>query len=84
MYTTVKPSSAKKNIKKQINYDKLFAEFAKILQRDLTKEDKKIIDLAYKMGKTNQFLTESTIYKKIDNKFVYLFYNYIFIIYHIL
>ena len=51
-------------IKKQINYDKLFAEFAKILQRDLTKEDKKIIDLAYKMGKTNQFLTESTIYKK--------------------
>ena len=41
MYTTVKPSSAKKNIKKQINYDKLFAEFAKILQRDLTKEDKK-------------------------------------------
>ena len=64
MYTTVKPSSAKKNIKKQINYDKLFAEFAKILQRDLTKEDKKIIDLAYKMGKTNQFLTESTIYKK--------------------
>lgn len=50
MYTTVKPSSAKKNIKKQINYDKLFAEFAKILQRDLTKEDKKIIDLAYKMG----------------------------------
>ena len=53
-----------KNIKKQINYDKLFAEFAKILQRDLTKEDKKIIDLAYKMGKTNQFLTESTIYKK--------------------
>ena len=54
----------KKNIKKQINYDKLFAEFAMILQRDLTKEDKKIIELAYKMGKTNQFLTESTIYKK--------------------
>ena len=30
----------------------------------LTKEEKKIIDLAYKMGKTNQFLIESTIYKK--------------------
>ena len=64
MYTTVKSSSSKRNNKKQINYDKLFAEFAKILQRDLTKEEKKIIDLAYKMGKTNQFLTESTIYKK--------------------
>ena len=64
MYTTVKPSSSKRNIKKQVNYDKLFAEFSKILQRDLTKEDKRIIDLAYKMGKTNQFLSESTIYKK--------------------
>ena len=64
MYTTVKPSSSKRNIKKQVNYDKLFAEFSKILQRDLTIEDKRIIDLAYKMGKTNQFLSESTIYKK--------------------
>ena len=64
MYTTVKSSSAKRNSKKQINYEKLFAEFSKILQRDLSKEEKKIIDLAYKMGKTNQFLTEATVYKK--------------------
>ena len=63
-YTTVKSNSIKRNTKKQINYDKLFAEFSKILQRNLTKEEKKIIDLAYKMGKTNQFLIESTIYKK--------------------
>ena len=45
-------------------YDKLFDEFTKILNRNLTKEEKKIIDLAYKMGKTNQFLTEATVYKK--------------------
>ena len=64
IYTITKPYSKKISIKKQINYDKLFAEFAKIFQRDLTKEEKKIIDLAYKMGKTNQFLKESTTYKK--------------------
>ena len=33
-------------------------------RRPFTEEDKRIIDLAYKMGKTNQFLSESTIYKK--------------------
>ena len=64
IYNIVKSSSRKTNSKKQINYDKLFYEFTKILQRDLTKEEKKIIDLAYKMGKTNQFLINSTIYKK--------------------
>lgn len=63
-YTTVKPSSVKRSQKKEINYDKLFSEFSKILDRDLSKEDKKIIDLAYKMGKTNQFLTDSANYKK--------------------
>ena len=64
VYNIGKTTSRKTSIKKQINYDKLFAEFSKILQRDLTKEEKKIIDLAYKMGKTNQFLIQSTIYKK--------------------
>src|SRR5699024_3871434 len=63
-YTTVKSNSIKRNTKKQINYDKLYAEFSKNLQRKLTKEKKKIIDFTYKMGKTNQFLIESTIYKK--------------------
>lgn len=61
MYTTVKPSVVKRNGKKQIDYDNLFEEFSKILNRDLTKEDKKIIDLAYKMGKTNQFLIDPPI-----------------------
>lgn len=58
IYTTVKSSVVKRNTKKQIDYNSLFSEFAKILNRDLTNEDKKIIDLAYKMGKTNQFLSD--------------------------
>lgn len=64
MYTTIKPSLVKRNNKKQVNYDKLFNEFTKILDRNLTKEEKKIIDLAYKMGKTNQFLVDSPPIKK--------------------
>ncbi|MGX4599260.1 exonuclease domain-containing protein [Faecalimicrobium sp. JNUCC 81] len=64
IYTTVKPSSVKRSPKKVVDYDKLFNEFSKMLDRELSKEDKKIIDLAYKMGKTNQFLIEATKYKK--------------------
>ncbi len=56
LYTTIKPTSIKKNIKKQIDYNSLFDEFKKILGRDLSSEDRKIIELAYKMGETNQFL----------------------------
>lgn len=66
IYTPVKPSQSKHKIKKEIDYEKLFKEFEKILERQLTKEDKKIIDLAYKMGKTNQFIIE-----KKDNKINY-------------
>lgn len=58
IYTTLKPNSVKRCNKKEVNYDKLFTEFTKILERDLTKDEKKIIDLAYKMGKTGQFLTD--------------------------
>lgn len=58
IYTPVKPSQSKRKTKKEISYEKLFSEFEKILNRSLTKEEKKIIDLAYKMGKTNQFLKE--------------------------
>ena len=73
MYTTVKPSSAKKNIKKQINYDKLFAEFAKILQRDLTKEE----NLKYELKESKEkglFVfktqTESSILYSVANSLV--------------
>lgn len=64
IYTTLKPNSVKRNSKKDINYDKLFAEFNKILGRDLTRDEKKIIDLAYKMGKTGQFLNEPAVKNK--------------------
>lgn len=64
IYTTVKPSIAKRNPKKILDYDKLFDKFSEILGRELSREDKKIIDLAYKMGKTNQFLINSSKYKK--------------------
>lgn len=64
IYTTLKPNSVKRNNNKEVNYDKLFAEFKKILNRDLNKDEKKIIDLAYKMGKTNQFLVDKEPQKK--------------------
>lgn len=64
IYTTVKAPSSKKATKQQIDYDKLFNEFEKILKRPLSKEDKNIIDLAYKMGKTGQFITNLPSYKK--------------------
>ena len=62
----MKPAQSKRKIKKEIDYEKLFKEFEKILERQLTKEEKKIIDLAYKMGKTNQFVIETK-----DNKINY-------------
>ena len=40
--------------KKKVNYDNIFNEFKKILNRDLSKEEKKIIHLAYKMGKRSK------------------------------
>lgn len=64
IYTTVKSSIVKRNLKKQIDYQSLFDEFSKILNRNLSEDDKKIIDLAYKMGRTNQFLLEPQTLKK--------------------
>lgn len=59
VYTPVKPNRTRsKSPKKKVNYHALFEEFKKILGRDLTSDDKKLIDLSYKMGKTNQFLID--------------------------
>ncbi len=49
--------------KKKVTYDNLFSEFKKILNRDLTKEEKKIIHLAYTMGKRNKSSKERSSYK---------------------
>lgn len=41
--------------KTEIQTDKLFKQFEKMFNREMTKEEKSIIRLAYMMGKTNQF-----------------------------
>lgn len=64
VYTPVVSKSIRRNEKKKIDYNKLFSEFKKILKRDLTKEEKMIIELSYKMGKTNQFLIDIPMKKR--------------------
>lgn len=44
--------------KRKVNYDNIFSEFKKILNRDLNKEEKKIIHLAYKMGRRSKSYQE--------------------------
>ncbi len=44
----------KSTTKRKVNYDNIFNEFKKILNRDLNKEEKKIIHLAYKMGRRSK------------------------------
>ena len=47
-YNLSKKEKQKQRLK--IDYDNLFAEFKTILKRELSKEDKKIINIAYNMG----------------------------------
>jgi DNA polymerase III epsilon subunit-like protein len=42
--------------KKIIDFEKLLQQFEKMYQRELSEEEKAMITLAYKMGKTNQFV----------------------------
>ncbi|MDF2614748.1 MAG: polymerase [Clostridia bacterium] len=42
--------------KREIDFDKLLQQFEKMYVRKMTEEEQEIIKLAYKMGKTNQFL----------------------------
>lgn len=49
------PIRTKKH-KKQIDVDGLIQQFEKMYNRQMTEEEEGIIKLAYKMGKTNQFL----------------------------
>lgn len=67
IYTPVKPNRVRsRSSKKKIDYNSLFDEFSKILERDLTSEDKLIIDLAYKMGKTSQFLMDEIDIQSVE------------------
>lgn len=42
--------------KKVINFDKLILQFEKIYDRSMTAKEQEMIKLAYKMGRTNQFV----------------------------
>jgi DNA polymerase III epsilon subunit-like protein len=51
-YVIIRPRQRKKII----DFEKLVLQFEKMYARELTKEEQDMIMLAYKMGKTNQFL----------------------------
>lgn len=51
-YVNTKPRPKKK----VIDFDVLIRQFEKMYDRNMTKEEQEIIKLAYKMGKTHQFL----------------------------
>lgn len=48
--------SRQRQRKKQIDFDKLIQQFEKMYNRPMSDEEQDMIKLAYKMGKTNQFL----------------------------
>lgn len=56
-YNLSKKEKQKQRLK--IDYDNLFAEFKTILKRELSKEDKKIINIAYNMGRKSKFLSNN-------------------------
>ena len=54
-YTSIRTKSLRKASKKYVDYDSLYSEFEKILNRSLTKEDKKIISISYNLGRSREF-----------------------------
>lgn len=44
--------------KKIVDYEKLIQQFKKMYERELSDEEQDMIKLAYKMGRTNQFVSE--------------------------
>jgi inhibitor of KinA sporulation pathway (predicted exonuclease) len=53
-YVNVRPRQPRKIV----DYERLLQQFEKMYDRQLSKEEQEIIVLAYKMGKTNQFIKE--------------------------
>lgn len=51
-HTTIRP----RQIKPKVDYEKLIGQFEKMYDREFTEEEQAMIKLAYKMGKTRQFL----------------------------
>ncbi|MEG0856546.1 MAG: 3'-5' exonuclease [Terrisporobacter sp.] len=60
----VENKSKKPTAKRKINYDSIFNEFKKILNRDLNNDEKKIIHLAYKMGRKSKPTKDKTDMKE--------------------
>ena len=55
-YNLSKKEKQKQKQKLKIDYDKLFGEFKNMLKRELTNEEKKVINAAYNMGRKNKYL----------------------------
>lgn len=51
-HTPIRP----RQVKQTVDYSKLIRQFEKMYDRELTEEEQTMIKLAYKMGKTRQFL----------------------------
>lgn len=58
-YTPVFHKPRKSQPKQVVDYQGLLQQFVKMYQRDLTNEEQNMITLAYKMGRTHQFVTTS-------------------------
>lgn len=58
-------TSRSNNAKHKVDMSALFRQFEKMYSRKMSRHEKKIIKLAYMMGKTNQFTVANN--KKIDN-----------------
>lgn len=52
------------NKKVNVNTDKLVSQFEKMFERKMTREEEKIIKLAYNMGRTGQFQSKKTPIEK--------------------
>lgn len=55
LYDPNKPKIIRKKASSKIDFNELFLQFEKMYSREMSKEEKSIIKLAYMMGKTNQF-----------------------------
>ncbi|KMT21043.1 3'-5' exonuclease [Clostridium cylindrosporum] len=55
-YVRIKPRKQKVDI----DYDGLMGQFSKMYDREMTQEEQEIIKLAYKMGRTHQFIKKSS------------------------
>lgn len=49
-------SARPRQVKQKIDFEKLIRQFEKMYSRELTAEERKMVRLAYQMGKTRQFL----------------------------